>query len=165
MSEYLSAETAGPLTTGAAEASLGAGEDRPLKSLTDFLYPMPARRSVGGIVKWWEKRRLAYNLAVGSAGLVSVGLVHLFLALPPNGFLSTSFEWWPVPVAFGLVANVCYLFGPTVEILVEKLFRGQVLPTGPALYRIGLTFSMGLALFPALLMMFFWFFRIVGLAW
>ena len=33
-----------------------ATEDRPLKSLTDFLYPMPARRSVGGIVAQGEIR-------------------------------------------------------------------------------------------------------------
>jgi hypothetical protein len=59
------------------------------------------------------------------------------------------------------MANMCYLFGPAVEILVEKLWGRQVLPTGPALYRAGLTFSVGLALFPALLTMFFWIARIV----
>jgi hypothetical protein len=35
-----------------------------------------------------------------------------------------------------------------------------LLPTGPALFRMGLTFSVGLALFPALLMMFVWVARI-----
>ena len=106
MSEYLTSEP--------AHGSLATGRNRPLQSLTDFLYPMPARRSVGGIVKWWEKRRLAYNLAVGSAGLVSVGLVHVFLALPPNGFLSTSFEWWPVPVVFGVLTTIA-AFLPMID--------------------------------------------------
>ena len=34
--------------------------------------------------------------------------------------------------------------------------RGLLLPVGPALYRIGLTFSVGLALFPLLIMMISW---------
>ena len=64
-------------------------------------------------------------------------------------------------VAFGVLANLFYLFGPTVEVLVEKLSRGSILPTGPVLYRMGLTFSVGLALFPALIVMIEWVFRIV----
>ena len=31
------------------------------------------------------------------------------------------------------------------------MWKGEVLPTGPALYRMGLTFSVGLALFPTLI--------------
>ncbi|MGD2067732.1 MAG: hypothetical protein PVI57_03540, partial [Gemmatimonadota bacterium] len=110
----------------------------------------PARRTLGGIVRWWERRRLPYNLIVGSAGLVSTAYVSLLnvtvwgqpLAL--RGLL-------PLIVAFGVGANVCYALGPVVEAAVEKLSRGRVLPVGPALYRMGLTFSVGLALFPALL--------------
>lgn len=130
-------------------------------SLTDFLYPMPARRTVGGIVRWWEKRRLAYNVAVGTAGVFTIVVGHLFLALPPDGFVNTDFGWWPIPIVYGVLANVCYLLGPTIEILVEKIWRGQVLPTGPALYRMGLTFALGLTLLPALVHVIFWVARIV----
>ena len=135
--------------------------ESPFDSLVDFLYPMPAKRSVGSIIKWWEKRRLAYNVAVGSAGVVTLVLGHFFLALPPNGFINTDFGWWPVPLIYGVLANVCYTFGPTLEILIEKLFRGQVLPTGPGLYRMGLTFAVGLTLLPALVHIIFWVARIV----
>jgi hypothetical protein len=55
------------------------------------------------------------------------------------------------PVVFGVMANLCYLLGPATEIVIQALWGRQVLPTGPALFRIGLTFSVGLALFPALL--------------
>lgn len=118
--------------------------------LVEFLYPLPARRTVGGIVRWWERRRLPYNLIVGSAGLVSTGYVALLNVavwgqpLDLGGLL-------PLILAFGVGANVCYTLGPVVEAAVERLFRGRVLPVGPVLYRMGLTFSVGLALFPALL--------------
>jgi len=120
-----------------------------MTSLTEFLFPAPAPRSVAGIIQWWERRRLAYNLAVGSAGLVSLGwtaaAVSLLVGRP------TLPPWQPV-VVFGVMANLCYLLGPLAEVLVHKLWRHTVLPVGPALYRIGLTFSMGLALFPTLLL-------------
>jgi hypothetical protein len=56
----------------------------------------------------------------------------------------------PITV-FGVMANVCYLLGPVTEIVIQKLWGNRVLPTGPSLFRIGLTFSVGLALFPTLL--------------
>ena len=46
-----------------------------------------------------------------------------------------------------------YCLGPTIEILIEKFWGRTVLPAGPSLYRMGLTFSVGLAFFPTLIMM------------
>jgi hypothetical protein len=129
-------------------------------ALTEFLYPTPAKRTSGAILGWWEKRRLAYNVFVGSAGLFSLGLSYVFSILPPNGGFIPGLPWQPI-VVFGVMANICYLLGPTAEILIQKMWRGNVLPTGPALFRMGLTFSVGLALFPALLMTLFWVARIV----
>jgi len=122
-----------------------------MSSLTEFLFPAPARRSFPSMLRWWERRRLVYNLAVGSAGTVTVvgvsllSLVHPFqdgLILVPLG---------PI-VAFGLAANLCYTLGVVVEWLVHALWGRSVLPVGPALYRMGLTFSVGLALFPLMVM-------------
>jgi hypothetical protein len=132
-----------------------------MSALTEFLYPVPAKRTVGGIVKWWEKRRFAYNIAVGAAGLVSLGIGTFFAAIPPLGAL--VLPPWQAVVGFGVMANVCYGLGPTAEILIEKLWGRQVLPSGPALYRMGLTFSIGLALFPALLMVIIWVARVLSL--
>lgn len=131
-----------------------------MKALTEFLFPAPAKRTAGGILGWWEKRRLPYNIVVGAAGTVSLGLMYLFTALPPGGSIAPFFSWVPIAVFAGM-ANICYLLGPTVEILINKLWGTEVLPTGPVLYRMGLTFSVGLALFPALLTVMFWIARIV----
>ncbi len=129
-----------------------------MTELTEFLFPAPARRSVSGIVRWWESRRLAYNVFVGGAGLVSLGVVNL-IALVSG--VPTVESQWIVVVAFGVTANLCYLLGPTVEIALQKLWGEKLLPVGPSLFRMGLTFSVGLALFPALLISIFWVARVV----
>jgi len=119
-----------------------------MSSLAEFLYPAPAPRSVGKIIGWWERRRLFYNAAVGAAGLVSLTAVTTVAAIA--GGEPGPMILLPAAV-FGVMANVCYLLGPAAEILAHMLWGRTVLPLGPALYRIGLTFSVGLALFPTLL--------------
>ena len=48
-----------------------------------------------------------------------------------------------------------------MEITAEKLWGGKVLPLGPTLFRMGLTFSVGLTLLPILLVLIGWVYRIV----
>lgn len=47
-------------------------------------------------------------------------------------------------------ANLYYLLGPALESLAHVVWGRTVLPVGPALYRMGLTLAVGLALLPAL---------------
>ena len=58
---------------------------------------------------------------------------------------------WQVIVAYGVAANVCYTFGWLTENLVERWLKRPVYGLGPALFRHGLVFSLGLTVFPALL--------------
>ena len=131
-----------------------------MTELTEFLFPAPARRTVGGIVRWWESRRLAYNLFVGGAGFLSLGAIKLITLLPPA--LPGARVPWLAVVGFGVMANVCYLLGPAVEIALQKLWGEKLLPVGPGLFRMGLTFSVGLALFPTLIVMMGWVIRVVS---
>src|SRR5262245_50732721 len=109
-----------------------------MTALTDFLFPAPAHRSVRGIIHWWENRRFMYNVIVGASGLVSLGIVRLMTWLPPDH------HRFPFPfaivVVFGVMANVCYTFGPALEVAIEKVWGRKALPTGPTLFRMGLTF-------------------------
>jgi hypothetical protein len=130
-----------------------------MSNITEFLFPAPARRSSGAILRWWEGRRLAYNAVVGIAGLFSLGVVNLLFVIPPGphtGGLPIA-----AVVIVGIAANVCYLMGPAAEIAIEKLGGGRILPTGPALYRMGLTFSTGLVMLPTLVAGFDWLIRLV----
>lgn len=130
-----------------------------MTALTEFLFPAPARRTVGGIVRWWESRRLAYNAIVGGTGVVTLVWGHLLIWLPPNG--ETGFVPWQVIVLYGVMANVCYSFGSVLEVIVDKLFGRELLPIGPGLFRIGLTFSVGLTLFPLMMITIFWVVRVL----
>lgn len=118
-------------------------------SLAEFLFPAPARRSTPAIITWWERRRLAYNAWVGAAGLVSLGTVGVANVVLGGDAMFP--EALVLAAVFGGLANLCYCLGPAAELLIEKLWGRRVLPAGPTLYRMGLTFSVGLALFPTLL--------------
>lgn len=120
-----------------------------MSTLTDFFFAAPASRTAPAIIGWWERRRLAYNASVGAAGLVSLGTVTIFATVTGGEGLFP--EILIASAVFGVMANLCYCLGPATELLFEKLWGRGVLPTGPLLYRMGLTFSVGLALFPALL--------------
>lgn len=126
-------------------------EGNNMTALTEFLFPAPARRSPLAILKWWEKRRFAYNVIVGTAGVVSLSAITLAAMISGNGSLFfANFPWIGV-VVFGVMANFCYSAGALIEMSIDSLSKKEILPTGPGLYRMGLTFSVGLALFPSLL--------------
>jgi hypothetical protein len=114
-------------------------------ALTRLLFPLPAlRRSAFDIVLWWESRRMIFNTVVGATGLVTLAsmfvverLAHLPLILP-----------WQVVVLYGICANVAYSAGAALEVLSVKLWKEEIAPVGPTLFRYGLVFSVGLTLFP-----------------
>lgn len=151
------------IDTGAVPMARDATDGR-ISSLVDFLYPAPARRNVPSILRWWEKRRLPYNLIVGSVGALATGVVIFFATIPPLGTPPPGIEILVPIAAFGVMANVCYTFGSVVEIVAHKMWGRDVLPVGPALYRIGLTFSVGLALLPAVLILVIWVLRVLAVA-
>jgi hypothetical protein len=116
--------------------------------LVRLLYPAPAERRPGAIIGWWEKRRLPYNLIVGTSGLMTLCLNTLVHGLPngPDGTLA-------VVVAFGVMANVAYTLGSVVEVAVHRLWGNKLLPMGPFLFRQGVLFSVGLTfVLPAIIL-------------
>jgi hypothetical protein len=119
--------------------------------IQELLFEPTLVRSPVRILGWWERRRLAFNFAVGVVGLATLGygaVLSLLLgwghALPP----------WPLPIVYGVAANVCYSFGSIAEITVERWMGRTVYGFGPALFRHGLVFSLGLTFLPMLLMTF-----------
>ena len=122
----------------------------PRSSLVEeVLFPLPAhRRTTMGILTWWESRRLVYNVIVGTTGLVSLGIIGLISIIPPG--VPRLLPPWQLILAYGAAANVCYTFGPAVEILLQRIWKRKVLPVGPVLFRQGLSFSVGLTLLPVM---------------
>ena len=124
-----------------------ATSDFPIASgiLSHLLYPRAAARSAGAIVKWWEKRRLSYNLILGGGAGLLVVIGSLLWLLPPNDL---PLEIIPLEgyLGFLFLINLSYSVGPATEFLAHKLWGTHVRPVGPTLFRMGLTFSLGLTL-------------------
>ncbi|HEX9109475.1 MAG TPA: hypothetical protein VF832_19675 [Longimicrobiales bacterium] len=115
--------------------------------LVEALFPAPAyRRTTFGLLTWWESRRLLYNGIVGVSGLASLVVVEMFMWLPPG-----PHHYLPLraPIFFGMAANVCYTLGWVVESAMERLWGREAPLIGPALFRQGLAFSVGLTWLPA----------------
>ena len=129
-------------------------------TLTRLLFEPTLVRSPGRVVQWWERRRLAYNLIVGATGLGTLGYATLVSGLVRGNW---NVAPWQLIVAYGLAANACYSLGWVAELAVERFLKRPVYGLGPALFRHGLVFSVGLTLFPAAMVTFFaiagWFFR------
>ena len=131
-----------------------------MSALTRILFPAPAEvRSTASIFRWWESRRLTFNLAVGGAGVVTLAAMKFIALLPP---LSVNMPvFWPGVVAYGVFANLFYSLGFATEAAMQRAWHEETPRVGPALYRQGLVFSVGLTLFPIALMGIAWGFQVL----
>ena len=122
-----------------------------MSALTRILFPAPAEvRNTAGIFKWWESRRLTFNVAVGAAGLVTLTAINLIAVLPPLSVKVGVF--WPGILVYGVLANMFYSLGFVTEAAMQRAWHEETPRVGPALFRQGLVFSVGLTLLPIALM-------------
>ena len=127
-----------------------AAESARESALVRFLYPPPAERTVGRIIRWWEKRRLAYNAVVAGCmtGTAVIGL--LTLNPPSEVLLALGAPGLP----FLVMANLCYTLGWMIEGLLHKIWGRGLRPVGPPLFRAGLTLAVGVAfIIPTIILM------------
>ena len=129
--------------------------------LGDVLFP-PAdqRRTTFSLLTWWESRRLTFNAIVGGTGLFTLLVVYIISFIPPSARM--PLDWRPIAV-YAVLANICYSFGWAIEALAQRIWGEKCPRFGPALFRQGLAFAVGLTLLPILLMSFTWVVR--SLVW
>ncbi|HEX8392564.1 MAG TPA: hypothetical protein VF665_09440 [Longimicrobium sp.] len=133
-----------------------------MSSLVEVLYPVPdMRRTPLSTVRWWESRRLTFNRAVRSAGLVTLAVTSVFFALPPHSSVMPLSMMLTGSVVYGVMANACYTLGWMAELLARRVWGRGAPDLGPLLFRQGLIFSVGLTLLPILLAVMSWVARIV----
>jgi hypothetical protein len=132
-----------------------------MSAITRFFFrpPYPAP-TTWTVVRWWESRRMAYNLAVGAAGIISLGVIGLTDALPPQP------RGPGIPLglilAYAVVANLFFCLGPAVDALVCRRWGPNFAAVGPTLFRYGFVFAVGLTLLPIPLAILGWVFRFLG---
>ena len=130
--------------------------------LGEMLFPpADSRRTTLSLLTWWESRRPTFNMVVGAVGVFTLVFVKLISLLPP-GIPMPPLGWEPV-VLYGVLANVCYTFGWGFEAVAQRLWGEKCPRFGPALFRQGIAFSVGLTLLPVLLTSITWVMRVLQL--
>ena len=124
--------------------------------LQRLLFEPTLVRSPLRVVQWWESRRLSYNLIVGGTGVAVLIYVNALEVLLGHGILipragQAGIDGLMAIGAYAILANVCYTFGWVAENVVERWLKRPIYGLGPALFRHGLVFSVGLTLIPAVL--------------
>src|SRR5271166_2687233 len=90
------------------------------------------------IVRWWEGRRIRYNLLVGAVGFVTWWLVLLAgsAAVKPGVDFEEPIAMLIGPIFYGILANLCFTFGWIVDTV---FYRGS---PRKILFKGGLIFSL-----------------------
>lgn len=134
-----------------------------MSALSKFLFPAPAERRPAAVLRWWEKRRLAFNATMVAGGLFTYAYGTLVTLLPPG---SEGIEYPPPegPLTVLVVANIVYLLGPAAELFLQRIAGSQARSVGPHLFRGMLTLGLGAALLPSLAMTFIWIVRFLSWA-
>ncbi len=121
-----------------------------MSALTRYFFPSGvARRSSWDTVRWWESRRLMYTAAVGSAGLVTLGWANLVTLIMHGRLMPIP---WQLPIVYGVLANVFYTLGWGAELALQRLIGDNAPTAGAAIFRYGFVFSVGLTLFPSVVL-------------
>lgn len=117
-----------------------------MTTLGGVLFP-PAdyRRTNLSTIAWWESRRWSYNLIVGATGVFTLVTTGLISRVPPA--LAMPFDWRPIAV-YAVLANLCYSAGSLIELALLRVVGKRAPAIGPALFRQGIAFSVGLTLLP-----------------
>ena len=97
------------------------------------------------IIRWWEARRLAYNLAIGAAGMVSVFAVAVTEVLFGGRLQGPPLL---LVLVYGVLANLFYTLGPIADTLIMRFWGRHYSEVGPTIFRYGFVFAVGLTLLP-----------------
>ena len=112
--------------------------------------------STWAIVKWWELRRIPYNLIVGLTGIVGGAVSMAFALAAERRGLEVP---WPDPPLFvlvfvglyGIAANVCFTGGWMSELMARRIWGARAEAYGEISFCVGMVFSVLLTLLPTVL--------------
>lgn len=112
-------------------------------------------RSAWQVIGWWEVRRVAFNLVVGIAGILTIATGALALGTA-NAFLQTPLHRPDPPLFFfvlvyAVLANLCYTGGWVAELACRRLWPATRGDLAAVSFRLGLLFSILVTLLPAFL--------------
>ena len=122
----------------------------PVTTVEKWFLPLYYPRSPLQVIGWWERRRLMYNVSVGVAGLLTLGVgAALGMLLSPGTMPSEVVG----VIVYGFLANVCYTLGPVADLMLRRILGIRAPDIAPVMFRYGYVFSIGLTLLPIPIMM------------
>lgn len=113
--------------------------------------------SLVAVIKWWELRRIPYNLIVGVLGVFTCVITVLVAAIASEKF------WEPLGlpdppiiavfavIFFAVMANLCYTGGWMAELVVRAIWKERAGDFAQISFTLGLLFSAAVTLAPAVL--------------
>lgn len=109
------------------------------------------------VIKWWELRRVPYNLVVGATGIFTC-IVTLLVAGIASEIFGEPLGMPDPPIiaviavlAYGVGANVCFTGGWIAELLARKVWKERAGHFAQISFSLGFLFSVVLTLAPAAL--------------
>ncbi|MBW7932313.1 MAG: hypothetical protein H3C62_01615 [Gemmatimonadaceae bacterium] len=111
-----------------------------------FFTPLYYPRGPFDVIWWWERRRLTFNVCVGTAGLATLGSMLLLHPMGVRLFLEPGI--YAAVALYGVAANACFTAGWAVDLVLRKQLGIRAPDIAPALLRYGFVFSVGLTLLP-----------------
>jgi hypothetical protein len=118
-----------------------------MKLLNPLLIVKKENRTNLDIIRWWETRRLLYNLFSLMGGIISITIMRLLVKLEPGEDLIEPLAI----IGFGILSNVGYTFGWLTEIGLKKDNR-----YAPKMFKLGLYLTLFLIFLPAVIHIMFW---------
>lgn len=121
----------------------------------DFERREPAA-DAGEVIRWWESRRVFFNLVVGCTGIFTCFLL-IVCAFTADSFVGEPIGMTDGPllgvfliIPYALLANVFYTGGWISELLIRTTGKAQSAAVfGLRAFRAGVTFSIFITLCPA----------------
>ena len=109
------------------------------------------------VIKWWELRRVPFNLVVGATGILTCVVTVVVAAIAsekfgePLGLPDPPIIAIFAVLAYGVGANACFTGGWITEVLVRKIWQQRAGAFGQISFTLGIVFSILLTLAPAVL--------------
>jgi len=109
-------------------------------------------------IRWWETRRLVFNLLVGMTGVIATAVFLLIgnaIVQPGEDFIE-PLALIGIVLLYGLMANVCYTLGWITELAWAKDDPAKGHDFRVRAFRAGLIFSIVLTTAPIWIATFVW---------
>lgn len=100
-------------------------------------------------IVWWEVRRILFNLVLLAAGLVTLAMIFFVLTWIPKS--TDGIQSLFAIFLYVISANVIYTLGWISELAWSRGGAALTVQARPKVFRIGLIFSAGITLLPAVL--------------